>query len=268
MHTKEFIKEQLSAMGAPRDKVVIVHTSLHAIGETEGRGQGLLDALIEYFTSEGGLLCIPTHTWDNLGKRRKITLDMTKPRSCLGVLPCIAAGDKRGVRTPNPTHSMVVFGESDKVAEFVRGEERENTPTSAHGCYSKIYENDGYILLIGIGQEKNTFIHCVEDMMGMVNRIDTAHPIDTTIKYKSGEIEHRRFYSFNEDLNGDVSIYFPKYEAAFKYRGALSYGKLGDAFVHLCSARKIKETMELIRERSGGVELLYDDEPLKEEWYM
>ena len=59
MFTKEELIAQLRAMNAPRDSVVLAHSSLKAIGETEDRGQGVLDALIEYFTAEGGLLCIP-----------------------------------------------------------------------------------------------------------------------------------------------------------------------------------------------------------------
>ena len=66
MFDRKTIFEQLQAMGAPRDSIVLIHSSLRAVGEVEGRGEGLLDILIEYFTAEGGLLCIPTHTWGNL----------------------------------------------------------------------------------------------------------------------------------------------------------------------------------------------------------
>ena len=75
-------------MGAPRDRVVLVHTSLRLIGEVEGGAQGLLDALIDYFTERGGLLCVPTHTWNNLGEDR-FTLDMTKCESNLGAFPSV-----------------------------------------------------------------------------------------------------------------------------------------------------------------------------------
>ena len=55
-------------------------------------GEGLLDALIEYFTSEGGLFCIPTHTWSSLGRTDvEYTLDMQSNETCVGTLPNIAA---------------------------------------------------------------------------------------------------------------------------------------------------------------------------------
>ena len=265
MYTKKFISEQLRALGAPQNSVVLVHSSLRAVGETEGRAEGLLDALIEYFTADGGLLCIPSHTWHKLGKD-EITLDMTKNECCVGTLGKIAAIAPRGQRTANPSHSMVVFGDSERVSEFISGEDEHLTHTAPKSCYGKIYDNDGYILLVGVGQDKNTFMHCVEEMMGIDNRIDTES-VSVSVKYKNGEVVTRAIFSFNEKLNGDVSEYFPKYEAAFRHHGCIADGHIGSAAVQLCSARGIKRVMELVRERSGGIELLHDNTPLKEEWY-
>ena len=46
--SKEEIFSQLRSLGVPTDKPVAVHSSLKAIGEVEGRGEGFLDMLIEY----------------------------------------------------------------------------------------------------------------------------------------------------------------------------------------------------------------------------
>ena len=43
--------------------------------QREGRGEGLLDALIEYFVSEGGTLTFPTHTWINLIENKAYAFD-------------------------------------------------------------------------------------------------------------------------------------------------------------------------------------------------
>ena len=43
MFNKEYIFGQLKEMGAPQDSIVLVHSSLKAVGEVEGRGDGLLD---------------------------------------------------------------------------------------------------------------------------------------------------------------------------------------------------------------------------------
>ena len=62
------IIEQLQQMKAPTDRIVLMHSSLRAIGQIDGGANQLLDTLIEYFTHDGGLFCVPTHTWHNLDK--------------------------------------------------------------------------------------------------------------------------------------------------------------------------------------------------------
>ena len=82
MFTKEDIKKQLSV---PKNTAVLMHTSLKAIGETEGRAEGLLEALIEYITEDDGLFLVPTHTWANLKYPDEITMDVNSCETCIGV---------------------------------------------------------------------------------------------------------------------------------------------------------------------------------------
>ena len=151
--TKAQILKQLKEMGAPQDNVVVVHISLKSVGEIEGRGEGLLDALIEYFTAQGGVLCVPAHTWHQTFS--EIVLDKNDPRTCIGKFPEIAAQDKRGRRTSNPTHSLMLFGDKTRVQELLDAEEKIVTPTAVESVHGKLYD-DGYVLLIGVGQDKNT----------------------------------------------------------------------------------------------------------------
>ena len=264
MFTKQQIKAQLEGMAVPRDRVVLAHSSLRAVGEVEGRGEGLLDVLIDHCTAEGGLLCIPTHTWAFGG--REYPLDMMRPETCIGTLPNIAARDTRGVRTPHPSHSMAVFGDPDRVAAFVAGEGLRVTPCHPEGCYGKICEADGSILLIGVGHNRNTYLHCVEEMMDVPNRLSTVKK--RTVRYPDGHAEAYEHCGHRAEGIKDVSAHFPKYEAAFRYHRCIRDGFVGNAPTQLCSARGMRDVLMLIRERSGGIELLADDEPLNENNYM
>jgi aminoglycoside 3-N-acetyltransferase len=266
MHTKLDIINQLKNMGAPTDKPVIVHTSLRAIGEVEGGAQGLLNAFIEYFTKDGGLLCIPTHTWANFDNKKDIILDMLDNKTCIGVLPNVAVSDKRGVRTENPTHSLKVFGAREMVEKFIESDKMVLTPTSPNGCYGKIFDMDGCVLLVGVGHDKNTYLHCVEEMLNLPNRISDK-AVDMKIKDSDGVIKNRKFCYMRTDVIYDVSVFFPKLEPAFRAHGGVKDGVIGNATAQLCSARIMKETMELITKNSGGIELMSDDKPLKIEWY-
>ena len=265
IYTKKDIMLQLEKLGAPKNSTVIVHSALSLVGEVEGGGEGLLDALIEYFTKEGGLLCIPTHTWGNLGKD-VITLDLNEQWSNLGALSVIAIKDPRGVRTENPTHSMVVFGDKEKVARFVSGEIDVSTPTSPESCYGKIYDDDGYVLLLGVGQEKNTYLHFVAEKLALPNRMSDK-PTAVTVRRRDGEVLSREIYLYDNDFNVDVSIRFPKDDTAFRYRGCTESGFVGQAPTQLCSARKLLETVKLIFERSDGEDPMANEKPILPKWY-
>ena len=255
--TKKDLLLQLEKLGAPKNSVVIVHSSLKAIGEVEGGAETILDALIEYF-ADSGLLCIPTHTWDTR------VLDFNNVRTCIGVLPTVAAKRAGGVRSLNPTHSMVVFGKGAE--EFVECEKTVDSPVSPNGCYSELYKRNGFILLIGVGQEKNTFIHCVEEILQIKNRISESCE-KTKIIYPDGREEIRYIKVFLEDGVPDASNFFGKFEKAFRYHGCIKDGTLGNAKVQLCDAKKIKEVIELIYSRNDGSELLGDFAPLKTKLY-
>lgn len=264
MYTKQNIKDHLSALGAPKDKIVIAHISYRLVGDVEGGAEGLLDALIEYFTEGGGLLCIPTHTWANLGKD-KITLDLLSPESNLGAIPTLAAKDGRGVRSENPTHSMVVYGDRKRAEEFVKDDARVLTPTSPDSCYGKLYYEGGYVLLLGVAQNKNTYLHAVDEILETKNRMGNT-PCHTTIRKKGGEIISRDLYLYDADFTDDISWRFAKFDTAFKYHGCVVTGFIGDAPTELCDARGMLRTVKLIYENCGG-DPLASEKPILPKWY-
>lgn len=260
MFTKNEIIYQLKNFNIPEGKPVIVHSSLKAIGEIYGGAETLLCALIECFTQNGGLLCIPTHTWMDM------FLDLTAPGSCIGVLPDVAARHPLGIRSLHPTHSITVFGDKDRAEDFVKDEAYVDTPVNPEGCYGNIYKEDGYVLLIGVDHTKNTFLHCVEEMMNTPGRL-TDKKIESAIIHKNGDVEKRHLYWFDESKIPDVSLNFGKFEPAFRYYDCIYDGFVGNAHSQLCSARKMKSVLELIYKNAQGKELLSDNKPLDEKLY-
>ena len=262
--TKKQITNQLTAMGAPTDSVVLVHMSLRAVGAVEGGAEAFLDAMVEYFTRDGGLLCVPTHTWHNLGK--EITLDMASDETCVGAFSTVALRDLRGIRSENPTHSMVVFGDREKALRFIADEPFVKSSTAPEGCYGKIYSMGGKVLLIGVAQNKNTYIHAVEELLQIPNRMATR-PEKTVIKRLSGELVKRDLLLYYADFTEDVSWRFTKYDTAFRYHGCITDGFVGNAPAQLCDGRKMKDTIELIFRTGKGVDVLKDEEPIPQEFY-
>ena len=256
IYSKEDIIRQLRDMDAPQNRVVLMHSSLRLVGQVAGGAEALLDALIEYFTKDGGLFCIPTHTWHNLDK--DIALDMNDSGTCLGLLPDMAASDVRGIRSQNPTHSMVVFGDRERALDFIKDEVKVASFTDPAGCYGKIYREGGYILLMGVAHNKNTYLHCVDEMLKTPNRMSDT-PMDLTVKLSSGELVTSSITPLYSDFTNDISLRFVKYETAFRYHGAIRDGFIGNAPTQLCDARIMKETVELIAKRADDKDPLADE---------
>ena len=264
IYKKEDVMAQLAAMGAPRDRAVLAHTSLRLIGQIEGGAEALLDAFIEYFTADGGLFCVPTHTWHLLGE--DVVLDMRSDDNCLGAFSTVALRDGRGVRSENPTHSMVVFGDRERAENFVREDAYVKTPTAPESAYGKLFSEDGYVLLAGVSQNKNTYLHAVAEILDIPNRMETDY-YKVGVLQKDGEHVERDFKLFYADFSDDVSHRFEKYDMAFRYHGCIKDGFIGSAPTQLCSARKMKEAVELIFQNSGGADPLATEEPIPPKWY-
>lgn len=259
--TKNQILNQLEAFEHVKGRIVTVHTSLKAVGEIEGGGETLLDALIEFFTDKGGLLCVPTHTWD------RDVYDRRESYSCIGVMPRLAAAHPEGIRTLHPTHSMAIFGEKERAERFAAADAIVvDTPASPKCCYGRLYSEDGYVLLLGVGHNKNTYLHCVEETLGTPNRY-TEHKLPKTIIHKDGTEEVRYLHWFN-GIIPDVSVYFTKFEEPFRYYGCIEDGVIGNAKVQLCNARKMFSVVERIYKNNNFKELLDNDLPIDKKLYM
>lgn len=265
-YTKEEIFAQLRAMGAPRDRMVLMHSSLRTVGKVEGGAEGLLDALIEYFTAEGGLFCVPTHTWHNLENGSEFTLDMSSSDNCLGYFSTVAASDPRGYRTESPTHSMVIFGDRALAEEVARGELVADTPVSPDTCYGKLYERDGFVLLVGVAHNRNTYLHTVDEILGIPNRMGNQF-YTTTIRKANGEVVERKLRLFDTDYTSDISDRFIKFDVPFRYHRCGTDGFLGNAPTQLLSARKMKEVMERIY-RNSPTDPLDTENPIDPRYYV
>jgi len=235
MVTKQDIKQMLADFGIAHDGVVMMHSSMRSTGGVEGGCDAVIDACKEYLCD--GLFIVPSHTWDRV-KEANPVFDVRTTMPCTGALTTVAVGRPDGVRSLHPTHSIVAFG--PRAAEYVRGEEKCETPCPAGGCWARLYDEGAKILLVGVNQNRNTYIHAVDEMLELPDRL--APPIELTIRDADGKEHtvmlrrHRRTGSEN----------FPNYTAPFEKLGAVTYGRLGDAVVACCDARECTHILKHI----------------------
>lgn len=232
-YSKEMLKKQLQEMGLQSTDTVLIHSSMKAIGEVEGGADTVLDAWMEYFTE--GLLLLPTHTWAFMNQEHPVFHPETDD-SCVGLLTNLFRKRPGVVRSLHPTHSMAAYGK--QAEEYIAGEENCNTPCTPGGCYDRLRQAGGKILLVGVGHERNTFIHSVEEVLNVPNRL-TAMPVLFQVEMPDGtkkDVYMRRHYNA---MQPHISEDFVKLEQAFYDTGAAKKVSFGAAECILCDAEKV-----------------------------
>ena len=223
MITKNMLMDQLKIMGLQPCDTVVLHSSMKAIGEVEGGPDGVLDALCQYF--QEGLVLIPTHTWEQVTQDHPV-FDVRSTVPDIGLIPRVAAFRTDGIRSLHPTHSFWAFGK--RAEEYVAGEEKAITPTTTGFCWDKIADWGGKILLAGVGNDKNTFIHAVEERAKQPDRIGTK-AYETTIYDYEGRVIKGKQYNLECSKTEDISLFYGIYEKPMLETGVQTFGRFGNA---------------------------------------
>ena len=244
MYTKEQLKTQLAQMGIKPTDAVLIHTSMKAIGQVEGGPDGVIDAFCEYLTE--GLLLVPTHTWEEVTQDNPY-YDVNASVPNIGIIPKTAAFRKDGFRSLHPTHSMWAWGRGAE--EFVRGEENALSPTPKDFCWDRVADVHAKILLIGVGNDKNTFIHSIEERLNLPDRISDK-PYDITIKDNQGREVTHPFYQQYCSKTEDISWFFGMFEKPMVEMGVQTFGQFGDAKTSIVDAMGCRELLTKIYTRS------------------
>ena len=232
MYTKEQLKAQLAQMGIKPSDNVLIHTSFKAVGQVEGGPEGF-DAFCEYLTE--GLFLVPTHTWSNVTRKQPV-YDVKTTVPCIGLIPRTAAFRPDGVRSLHPTHSVWVHGKGAEA--FIAGEELAESPAPVGFCWNRLAEIGTKILLIGVTNTNNTFIHAVDEIADLPDRL-APEPWEVTVIDGNG---NRITHPFrNHGRTGSDN--FCNFEEPLVGLGAQTFGSLGDAQVRVVDAVKCRDVI-------------------------
>lgn len=155
---------------------VMVHTSLSSLGYVCGGAQAVIQALLETVTKEGTIM-MPTQSWKNLDPDAGVHPEASEDE-WQAIRDNWPAYDKR----LTPTNTMGVVAEtfrlwlwsyrSDHPARSVAANGKHATDLTINHDLSNIfgdgspigrlYDLDGYVLLIGVGYDKNTSLHLAD----------------------------------------------------------------------------------------------------------
>lgn len=261
MFTKEQLQTQLREMGIQPTDTVLIHTSMKAIGEVENGAAGVIDAFCDYLTE--GLFLVPTHTWEEVGRKNPV-YDVRTAVPCIGALPRVAAFRPDGVRSLHPTHSIWAHGKA--AAAFVAGEEHAASPCPVGFAWSRLADVHAKILLLGVKHNRNTFIHSIDELAQLPNRLH-PEPFEITIIDAEGrKIRHPMHHHFCS-LTDDISRFYVNFEKALISQGAQRFGKFGNAEVRIIDAHKCQEIILRIYQRTDDYDQFASFFEIPEELY-
>ena len=244
MYTKEDLKNQLAQMGIKPSDNVLIHTSFKAVGQVEGGPEAFIDAFCEYLTD--GMFIVPTHTWVQVTPDNPV-FNVKTTAADIGLIPKTASLRSDGVRSLHPTHSMWAWGKG--ADEYVRGEELANSPTTVGFCWDKMAEAGVKILLIGVDNTKNTFIHAIDEQAKLPDRLGNDFDTYTVIDYNGNPItcRHHPLYCSRTE---DISWFYGNFEKPLVEMGVQTFGKFGNAVVRKMDAMAARELILKIYSRA------------------
>ena len=241
-YNKQQLKDQLESMGLKGDETILIHSSMKAIGAVDGGADTVLDAWMEYF--KDGLLLLPTHTWKTVNADNPVYNPYTTP-SCVGLLTNMFMKRDGVIRSLHPTHSMSGYGKN--AAEYLAGEEYNNTPCTPGGCYDRLKEVGGKVLLVGVGHERNTYIHSVEEVLNVPNRLSDM-PMELVIELQEESNNSGKLPPYNRDEGWKKhtdnklcrKVYVRKHYNAQQPHISEDFVKLNQIFLDSGVVRKVK----------------------------
>lgn len=256
MFTKDSLIQDLSNSGIKGKGSLLIHSSMKAVGEVDGGADTVLDAFTEYM--KDGLLLFPTHSWSDKNLIDDIYDPITES-SCVGILTNLFLKRDGVFRSLHPTHSVTAMGKRAK--EYVLRDNEVITPCPRSGCFGGLYDEGAQILFLGAPLSKNTYIHSLEEMLKIPNRIN-QNPKKIKIKVDNENMKEIDFYGHYSTL-GDVSENYVKLLEPMLKKGMASKIEIGDAVSYLVEVRPMADwVLELLKKNPG---LFNDKSPIIED---
>ena len=178
--TEQSLAEDLRALGVGQEMVVLVHSSLSALGWVCGGPVAAIRALLQAVGADGTLV-MPAHSgglsdpslwrsppapaawWDTIRATMPAFDPAVTPTRCIGVIPELFRTWPGAVRSNHPSCSFAALGPH---AGRIVAEQRLEDPMGEGSPLSAIYELGGHVLLLGVGRKvghrNNTMLHLAE----------------------------------------------------------------------------------------------------------
>ena len=187
--TRDRIADDLSELGVRAGGVLLVHSSLSALGHVPGGAETVIRGLLQALGPEGTLL-LPTLTYEHVTPKHPI-FDVRRTPSNVGIIPETFRLRPGSMRSIHPTHSVAAVG--PQARELLAAHVLDTTPCGDHSPFHKLPLVQGQILMLGCGLQPNTSMHAIEEVV--VPPYVFGPPVPYLLVYPEGETHEKTYTS-------------------------------------------------------------------------
>jgi aminoglycoside 3-N-acetyltransferase len=229
----------LRALGVSEGATLVVHSSLSAFGEVEGGAKTVVRAL-RRCVGESGTFVVPTFTGDVITDphpdcrtagiagvdeaRARVPLFEDAFPTRMGAIPTAVLAEPDRVRSRHPQASVAAIGAA---AKNITEHQPFAYAMGADSPFRKLYELNALIVLLGVGHDRNSFLHHAESLLP-VHR--------TKLRRFPYVVEGQRVWLEAPDVGHDNGTHFPRIGAEWAERGLARRQVIGAARCEMVEA--------------------------------
>ncbi|WP_174315801.1 AAC(3) family N-acetyltransferase [Streptomyces sp. CB01881] len=233
------LAEGWRAAGVEEGMAVIVHSSLSSLGPVAGGAATVVESL-RAAVGRAGTLAVPAFTGqvadpapDHTGAptpgvaRRRAAVPLFHPGlpSTVGAVPEALRALPGSVRSRHPQASVAAVGAQ---AEEVTARQTLGFAVGRTSPFGALHDLDGYVLLVGVGHNRNTFLHYAETL-APVRRLKTRRfPM---------AVDGERVWIETPDVGNDNDTHFPTVGREFEEHAGIREVVVGNAPCRLLPVR-------------------------------
>lgn len=242
-NTLSSLRRDLFDLGLRADMTVMVHSSLGRVGWTVGGPVTVIRALLEVLGTAGTLVmpaesphlsdpsaCNDPRVRPEWYETIRENLPVFDPLTTPTTMGAIAEAFRTFPGTHRSNHPLVSVCANGRHAEEITRHHALEFCEGAGTPFQKLYDLDGYTLLLGVGFNRCSSLHYAESLVPNRRTTVSRFPI-----VQNGA----RVWVARSDMDFDNGVHFPVVGEQFRAARALESARVGNADALLFSTREL-----------------------------